>query len=258
MYIDSHCHINFPELLKNIDSIIKNMEIKKVSNALVVGIDNKSSNLIINLVKKYKNLWASIGTHPNSHINDDLTYNELCDLSINEKVIAIGETGLDFYNCNSKEIYKIQKNRFCNHIRASINSNLPLIIHTRNAANDTIDILNQEKAFNGVIHCFTETMDFAKKVLDMNFFISLSGIITFKNAQNLRDIIKYIPLDKLLIETDSPFLSPEPYRGKINEPSNVTIVAKKVAEIKNIPIDVVAKNTTNNFFSLFKKISYNQ
>lgn len=262
MYIDSHCHINLPELSINLELIIDRMKQNKVNHALVISIDKNTSKLVANFVKPYENFWASVGIHPNCSIDLDLTLEELYMLTKNSKIVAIGETGLDFYNKHQlkNNILNIQKERFRKHIQVAIMSNLPVIVHTRSAAIDTLNILKEEKAdtIGGVMHCFTESLDIAKKAIDMNFFISFSGIITFKNAQTLRDIARYIPLDRLLVETDSPFLSPEPHRGEINEPSNIPLIVSKLSEIKQIPVELIAENVSKNFFSLFKKITINE
>jgi TatD DNase family protein len=253
MYIDSHCHINFPELNEKIDEVLVNMENNKISHALCVSVTLDKINEILDLTRKYSNVYASVGVHPDYENIQEPDIETLFNYSKNEKVIAIGETGLDYFRLKGDLSW--QRDRFRTHIRAAIKSNLPLIIHTRNAQDDTINIMKEEGAnfATGVMHCFTESYEMAKKAIDLGFFISFSGIITFKNAESLRETVKKIPIENILIETDSPYLAPVPNRGKLNEPANVRYVAEKIAELKNISIEQVAEITTNNFFSLFKK-----
>ena len=253
MYIDSHCHINFPELNEKIDEILVNMENNKISHALCVSVTLDKINEILDLTKKYSNIYASVGVHPDYEDIEEPNIDILFKHSINEKVVAIGETGLDYFRLKGDLTW--QRERFRIHIRSAIKSGLPLIIHTRSAQEDTISIMKDEGAneAGGVMHCFTETYDMAKKAIDQNFYISFSGIITFKNAQDLRDTVKKVPMDRILIETDSPYLAPVPNRGKTNEPSNVLFVAEKIAEIKNLSIEEVAATTTENFKKLFTK-----
>jgi len=236
--VDSHCHLNFPDLVNNLDNIFNRMIENNVVYALCVSVDLDSFLDIKKICDKYKN-------------NSDNLVEELVNLSKYEKVVAIGETGLDFFK---QEISNEQCEKFSKHIQASNIVEKPLIIHTRSAPNHTLNLLKEGMHANhrgGVMHCFTETYDFAKKALDLNFYISFSGIITFKNANDLRETVKKIPLDKILIETDSPYLAPVPYRGKTNEPSYVYNVAQMISELKNISIEEVAEITSNNFCELF-------
>ena len=253
MFIDSHCHINFPELRDNIKSILENMEANKITNALCVSVTLDDFPGVLELADKYDNIFASVGVHPDYEDINEPSVDQLVSLSKNSNVVAIGETGLDYFRL--KGDLEWQRERFRLHIRSAIKSDLPLIIHTRSAQQDTINIMKDEGAdiAGGVMHCFTETYDMAKKAIDQNFYISFSGIITFKNAQDLRDTVKKVPMDRILIETDSPYLAPVPNRGKINEPSNVLFVAEKIAEIKNLSIEEVAATTTENFKKLFTK-----
>jgi len=253
MYIDSHCHINFPELYEKIDEVLINMGDNKISHALCVSVTLDKIDEILDLTKKYSNIYASVGVHPDYEGIEEPNIDTLLNFSKNEKVVAIGETGLDYFRLKGDLTW--QKDRFRTHIHAAIKSNLPLIIHTRNAQDDTINIMREEgkKSVTGVMHCFTESYEMAKKAIDLGFYISFSGIITFKNAESLRDTVKKIPIENILIETDSPYLAPVPKRGKMNEPSNVIYVAEKIAELKNISVEKVAEVTTNNFFSLFNK-----
>ena len=253
MYIDSHCHINFPELNQKIDQVLENMKDNDISHALCVSVTLDKINEILSLTKKYSNVYASVGVHPDYDNIQEPDIKTLFNYSKNEKVVAIGETGLDYFRLTGDLSW--QRERFRTHIRAAIKSNLPLIIHTRNAQEDTISIMKEEsaKSTTGVMHCFTESYEMAKKAIDLGFYISFSGIITFKNAESLRETVKKIPIENILIETDSPYLAPVPNRGKLNEPANVIYVAEKIAELKGIPIEEVAEITTNNFFTLFTK-----
>ena len=253
MYIDSHCHINFPELNQKIDQVLDNMKDNDISHALCVSVTLDKINEILSLTKKYSNVYASVGVHPDYEDIQEPDIETLFNYSKNEKVVAIGETGLDYFRLTGDLSW--QRERFRTHIRAAIKSSLPLIIHTRNAQEDTISIMKEEsaKSTTGVMHCFTESYEMAKKAIDLGFYISFSGIITFKNAESLRETVKKIPIENILIETDSPYLAPVPNRGKLNEPANVIYVAEKIAELKGIPIEEVAEITTNNFFTLFTK-----
>ena len=239
MYIDSHCHINFPELYEKIDEVLINMGDNKISHALCVSVTLDKIDEILDLTKKYSNIYASVGVHPDYEGIEEPNIDTLLNFSKNEKVVAIGETGLDYFRLKGDLTW--QKDRFRTHIHAAIKSNLPLIIHTRNAQDDTINIMREEgkKSVTGVMHCFTESYEMAKKAIDLVFYISFSGIITFKNAESLRDAVKKIPIENILIETDSPYLAPVPKRGKMNEPSNVIYVAEKIAELKNISVEKV-------------------
>ena len=253
MYIDSHCHINFPELNQKIDEVLKNMESNKISHALCVSVTLDKINEILDLTQKYSNIYASVGVHPDYEDIQEPDVDTLFKYSKNEKVVAIGETGLDYFRLKGDLSW--QRDRFRTHIRAAIKSKLPLIIHTRNAQDDTISIMKEEGANSatGVMHCFTESYEMAKKAIDLGFYISFSGIVTFKNAETLRETVKKIPIENILIETDSPYLAPVPNRGKLNEPANVIYVAEKIAELKGIAVEKVAEITTNNFFTLFNK-----
>ena len=253
MYIDSHCHINFPELNEKIDQVLCNMKDNNISHALCVSVTLDKIDEILGLAKKYSNIYASVGVHPDYENIQEPDIETLYSYSKEKKVVAIGETGLDYFRLKGDLTW--QRDRFRTHIRAAIKSKLPLIIHTRNAQEDTIKIMKEEGANSatGVMHCFTESYEMAKQAIDLGFFISFSGIITFKNAESLRETVKKVPIENILIETDSPYLAPVPNRGKLNEPSNVRYVAEKIAELKGISIEEVAEITTNNFFKLFNK-----
>lgn len=252
-FVDSHCHINFPELYQNIDSILSKMSSNKVTHALCVSVTLDKLPDIFKIANTYPHIFASVGVHPDYEDIEEPSVDELCRFAKEKKVVAIGETGLDYFRVLGDLSW--QRDRFRTHIKAAIRSNLPLIIHTRNAAEDTLKIMREEGAnhVGGVMHCFTESLDVALEAIKLNFYISFSGIVTFKNATDLKEVVKAIPLDRILIETDSPYLAPVPYRGKINDPSNVIHVAEEIAKLKNIPVEEVGEATTQNFFKLFSK-----
>lgn len=254
MYVDSHCHLNFPELAQDLPAILAGMRTNQVTHALVVSVDMPDWPGLIQLVEPHSNLWASVGVHPDYEASTDPTEQELLRLSAHPKVVAIGETGLDYYRLS--EPLDWQRERFRRHIRVARQAGLPLIIHTRNSAADTVRILREEGAgeVGGVMHCFTESWEIAQAAMALNFHISLSGIVTFKNAQGVHEVAAKIPLDRLLIETDSPYLAPVPYRGKRNDPAKVIHVAERIANLKGISVQQVAQASTDNFFNLFKKI----
>ena len=254
-FVDSHCHINFPELYANIDTIFSKMVSNKVTHALCVSVTLDKFPDILKIANTYPHIFASIGVHPDYEDIVEPTVEELCRYAKEKKVVAIGETGLDYFRVQGDLTW--QRDRFKTHIQAAIQSNLPLIIHTRNAAEDTLKIMREQGAdkVGGVMHCFTESLDVALEAIKLNFYISFSGIVTFKNATELKEVAKSIPLDRILIETDSPYLAPVPYRGKINDPSNVIHVAEEIARLKNISVEEVGQATTNNFFKLFSKCS---
>ena len=251
--IDSHCHLDHEPLLSNIDSIIERSKSAGITKILTICTTLNSFNKIKKLVLKDKIIYGTYGIHPhetkNDIVNSDLIINEI---SNNDKIIGVGETGLDFYYDNSDKETQIKS--FETHIKASMELNIPLIIHSRSAENETFDILNNYKNddLKILMHCFTGSQKFAEKLLDLNAYFSASGIITFKNSQDLQKTFQLIPLDKLLIETDSPFLAPEPNRGKKNEPSFVKFTGKKLADLKNISFEDLVNSTTNNFNKLFK------
>jgi TatD DNase family protein len=250
-FVDSHCHINFPELYQNIDSILSKMSSNKVTHALCVSVTLDKLPDIFKIANTYPHIFASVGVHPDHEDIEEPTVEELCRLAQEKKVVAIGETGLDYFRVQGNLAW--QRDRFRTHIKAAIQSNLPLIIHTRSAAEDTLNIMREEGAdkVGGVMHCFTESLDVALEAIKLNFYISFSGIVTFKNALELKEVVKAIPLNRMLIETDSPYLAPVPYRGKINDPSNVIHVAEEIAKLKNISVEEVGQVTTHNFFELF-------
>ncbi len=253
MIIDSHCHLDYEPLINNIDQVLLNAKKNDITKLLTIGTSLESSKKVLDIINKYSNVYGAIGIHPNSTTGNLEKLDSILALkNNNKKIIAFGETGLDYFYKRSEKNDQIIS--FEKHIEFSIAENVPVIIHTRDADDDTISIIKKYyKKTNFLIHCFTGTLDFAKKLLDLNCIISFSGIITFKKSNNLRDVVKYVPLEKMLIETDSPYLSPDPFRGKSNEPANVKIVAETIASIKQISFGEVASSTTANFENFFFK-----
>lgn len=254
MFIDSHCHPYMLDVYKNesdFDHWMSDTKQAGVDAILCVAVDMETAQQCLHLAEKYDYVYSSAGSHPSETEEDDLQIETLVAFSKNKKVVAIGETGLDYYYHSDK--LEVMCERFRHHIRAAILSKKPLIVHSRNAREDTIQIMKEENAnqIGGVMHCFTESLETAKAAIDLNFYISFSGIITFKNAKELVEVVKYVPLEKILIETDSPYLAPVPFRGKTNEPKYVKYVAKKIAEIKNTSVERVAQVTSENFRRLF-------
>ncbi|EXF88076.1 hydrolase, TatD family protein [Bordetella holmesii 30539] len=246
--------MNFPELAADLPAVLERMAANQVTHALVVSVNMPEWPGLMDLVRPQRNLWASVGVHPDYEDTPDPQPEELVRLAQDPKVVAIGETGLDYYRLS--EPLDWQRERFRRHIRAARSAGLPLIIHTRSSAEDTVRILKEEGAdeIGGVMHCFTETWEIARAALDLNFHISLSGIVTFKNAGIVHEVARNMPLDRLLIETDSPYLAPVPYRGKLNDPSKVIHVAEKIAELQGRTVAEVAHASTENFFKFFSKI----
>ena len=255
MIIDSHCHLDFDELYNQLDDVINRADLNQVKYLLTICTNLKSFDKIKLIVNKYKNVYGTIGIHPHESKNfKNLNSVLIQDLQKkNKKIIGIGETGLDYYYNNSNK--KIQQESFAEHIKAAVNLNIPVIVHTRKAENDTLDILKNEKKNSNLkilIHCFSGNKDYAKKLLDIGCFISISGIVTFKNSSDLVEAASYIPVDRLLVETDSPYLAPIPFRGKTNEPSFIKYTVEKLSHVKNVPTNVIMESTTKNFLSLFK------
>ncbi|MBX7146017.1 MAG: TatD family hydrolase [Alphaproteobacteria bacterium] len=254
MLIDSHCHLDLIKKDIDLDQIINNAHNSSVNVLLTICTSRHNFNDIHQLTEKFENVFCSIGTHPHEVENEPFDLETLVNFSNQKKVIGIGECGLDYYYDNAP--IDLQKECFMTHLKAAQITGLPLIIHSRNADHDMIDLLtefNQKQKITGVIHCFTAGSDLAQKAIDLGFYISFSGIITFKNAQNLRDIAKTIPLDKILIETDSPYLAPVPKRGQINQPAYVKYVAEFMANLLMIPLNDFIKITHDNFLNLFNK-----
>ena len=256
MYIDSHCHINFPELAARLPDIFGKMSENQVTHALCVSVDLPDFPQVLQLAERHSNVFASVGVHPDYEETPEPGVEELVRLSEHPKIVAIGETGLDYYRLQGD--LEWQRERFRTHIRASRATGKPLIIHTRAAAEDTIRIMREEGAgtdaggAGGVMHCFTESLDVARAAMEMGFYISFSGIVTFKSAKDLQAVAMEVPLERMLIETDSPYLAPVPHRGKMNEPGFVCHVAEFLARLKGEPLERVAQQTTDNFFKLFK------
>ena len=252
MFVDSHCHLNFPELKDNLAAIRASMDANQVSHALCISVTLPDFPQVLALAEQYENFYASVGVHPDYEDIEEPTLAQLVALANHPKIIAIGETGLDYFRLTGDLSW--QRERFRTHIRAAIASNKPLIIHTRNAAEDTLKIMREEGAasIGGVMHCFTENLDIAAQAIELGFYISLSGIVTFKNALTVKEVAQKIPLEKMLIETDSPYLAPTPFRGKLNQPAYVKHVAEEVAKLRGISLEDVGAATTANFFRLFQ------
>ena len=251
MLVDSHCHLDFPELANNLPAILEKMRENDVGAALCVSVTLEDFPKVLTLAEQHENLYASVGVHPDYPDLREPTVAELVELAQHPKVVAIGETGLDYYRLTGD--LEWQRERFRVHIRAARQSRKPLIIHTRSASADTLRLMQEEGAgeAGGVMHCFTESWEVAQGALEMGFHISFSGIVTFKNAKDLKDVARQVPLDRLLVETDSPYLAPVPYRGKTNQPGWVKHVAEEVARLQNRSFIDVASATTQNFFKLF-------
>ncbi len=254
MLVDSHCHLDRVSLDhdgESFERFMKRTLTSGVGHMLCVSIDLESWPAMVELARPYPEISLSVGVHPNDKERREPTVDELVDLAATPRVVAIGETGLDYYHGEGDLDW--QRERFRRHIRAARVAGKPLIIHTREARADTIDILRQEGAevAGGVMHCFTEDWPMAQQALELGFYISFSGIITFKNAAELREVVRLVPLERLLIETDSPYLAPVPYRGKPNQPSYVEKVAQCVAELKNLSPEAVVEQTGENFFRCF-------
>ncbi len=256
MFVDSHCHLDFPEYANQVPELLANMKASKVDYALCISVDMPDFPNVLALAKTHDNLFATVGTHPDYEDTPEPTEDQLVELAQHPKILAIGETGLDYYRMGDKthEQMEWQRDRFRRHIRAAKRVNKPLIIHTRSASQDTIRILKEEGAEQvaGVMHCFTETWEVAKAAMDMGFYISFSGIVTFKSAKDLQETCKKVPLERMLIETDSPFLAPIPHRGKTNQPAWVAHVAEFIANLREVPVETIAQQTTQNFKTLFK------
>ena len=252
MLVDSHCHLNFPELAGRIDAALALMRDNRVTHALCVSVTLQEFPQVRALAEQFPHIYGSVGVHPDYPDVPVVTEEELVNLADHPKIVAIGETGLDYFRI--KDDCEWQRERFRTHIRAARQSRKPLIIHMREAAADTLRIMREERAgdVGGVMHCFTESWEVAQGAMDLGFYISFSGIVTFKNARALKDVAKRVPLDRMLIETDAPYLAPVPFRGKTNEPGLVRYVAEEIARLRDIPLDQVAAATSSNFFRLFK------
>jgi TatD DNase family protein len=265
MYTDSHCHLNFPELMGQLDSIQQAMVAAQVTRVMVICTTMEKFDEVHNLAMANDNMWATVGVHPDNEGVREPSLQDLLDGAARPKVVAIGETGLDYYQMDERKGGRTiadmawQRERFRTHIRAARQTGLPLVIHTRQASDDTIAILKEEGetggagCAGGVFHCFTESQQVARAALDLGFYISFSGILTFKTAADLREVAKFVPDDRLLIETDSPYLAPVPFRGKTNNPSYVPYVARLLADLRGGTAEDIGHLTTRNFLSLFDK-----
>ncbi|MDB5732835.1 MAG: hydrolase, TatD family [Variovorax sp.] len=267
MFTDSHCHLTLPELADDLPRIRAAMAAARVSRALCICTTLEEFEAVHSLALRFDNFWASVGVHPDNEDIAEPTIEDLVRRAALPRVVAIGETGLDYYQMEERKggrrvaDLEWQRDRFRVHIRAARQMAKPLVIHTRSASADTLAILKEEGetggagATGGVFHCFTETAEVARAALDLGFYISFSGILTFKKAQDLRDVAAFVPLDRMLIETDSPYLAPVPFRGKTNNPSYVPHVAAQIALVRQLPIEAIAQATSDNFEKLFKGVS---
>ena len=251
--VDSHCHLHFAPLRDDIDAVLARAHERGVSHMLCVSVGLSDIGPIQDVMRRDPSVFGSVGIHPNEAGGTDSLFDDLARLSAQEGIVALGETGLDYYRLEGQDVTR-QQTQFRLHVAAARHVAKPLIIHTREAAADTLQILRDEHArdIGGVLHCFTESADFARQVLDLNFYISFSGIVTFKNAQALRDVARLVPEDRLLIETDAPYLAPVPHRGQSNEPSYVSHVAQCLADVRGVSWERIAETTADNFFRLFK------
>lgn len=251
LLVDSHCHLDFPDFQGKEEQLLAAMSEHGVGSALIAGVTLERFPGVIALVERFKNLYAGVGVHPDTEEGEEPSIERLIGLAAHPRVVAIGETGLDYFRLQGDMEW--QRERFRTHVRAAKQCRKPLIIHTREAAADTLRLLVEEQAaeVGGVFHCFTETPEVARAALDIGFHISISGIVTFKNAQQIKEVATFVPLDRLLVETDSPYLAPVPYRGKQNQPAWVRHVAEEVARLRGIGVDNLAAATTANFCRLF-------
>lgn len=256
MFVDSHCHINFPELAARLPEIMRSMAQNQITHALCACVNLPDFPKVLAIAEQYPNVYASVGVHPNYKKTVEPDIKTLVKLADHPKVVAIGEAGLDYYRHQGD--LEWQRKRFRTQIRAAKECGKPLIIHARQAPDDTLRIMREEGAGTdkggpgGVMHCFTDTLEMAEAAMDMGFYISFSGVVTYKATRELQEVARQIPLERMLIETDAPYLSPEPNRGKDNEPANLRFVARRIAELKKIPINRVGRQTSDNFFNLFK------
>ncbi|MEY4644537.1 MAG: hypothetical protein RLZZ596_1368 [Pseudomonadota bacterium] len=259
MFTDSHCHLNFPELIGNLPQIRQAMAEAQVERALCICTTLEEFEPVHRLACDYDNFWATVGVHPDNEGVREPSLDDLLQRGRLPKVLAIGETGLDYYRLGQRSVADMewQRQRFRTHIRAARQLSLPLVIHTRSASADTLAILKDEGeeggqgSAGGVFHCFTETMEVARSALELGFYISFSGIVTFKNARDLQEIARWVPLERLLIETDSPYLAPVPHRGKVNNPSYVPLVAQQIAHLRECSLETIAQASSQNFDRLF-------
>ena len=251
MLVDSHCHLDFPDLANRLPDVLQRMQDNGVGAALCIAVNLEDFPKVLALAAEDRRLFASVGVHPEYTDVDEPSVDQLLALAAHPKVVAIGETGLDYYW--QKDQPEWQRERFRRHIRAARLCGKPLVVHTRESAVDTLRLLQEEgaDAVGGVMHCFTENWEIARQALDLGFYLSFSGIVTFKNATIVKEVAQRCPLDRMLVETDSPYLAPVPYRGKPNEPAHVRYVAEEIARLRSIPLETVVQTTTDNFFTLF-------
>ncbi len=251
MFIDSHCHLDFPDFAGHLDAVLGRMRENRVDAALCISVTLPDFPAVLSLAERHPQLWATVGVHPDYPESEEPDVPTLVRLADHPRIVAIGETGLDYYRL--KGDLEWQRERFRVHVRAARACRKPLVVHTRAASTDTIRILREEgaDAVGGVMHCFTEDWETAHAAIELGFCISFSGIVTFKNAQSLRDVAARVPDDRLLIETDAPYLAPVPFRGKTNEPAFVRYVGEKLAEIRDCSVERIAELTTGNFKRLF-------
>ncbi len=253
MLVDSHCHLDFPELAADLSAVMSRMGDNGVTHALTISTTLETFPAVSRMAHAHPNVWCSAGVHPDERRDGrEASLEELLAMAAEERVVAIGETGLDYFRVEGDTGW--QRERFRTHIRAARRCGKPLVIHTRASADDTLRLMREEGAreVGGVMHCFTETWEVAREALDQGFLISFSGIVTFKNAAALKDVARRVPLDRMLVETDAPFLAPVPHRGKRNEPAFVRHVAEEIASLRGIAFEEVAEATTRNFFGLFR------
>lgn len=259
MFVDSHCHLNFPQYADVFDTVLADMAEAGVDRALCISTTLEEFPQVHRLATSHAHLWATVGVHPDNEGIQEPTLGDLIERAALPRVVGIGETGLDYYRLGERTLADMewQRERFRVHIRAARQTELPLVIHTRQASEDTLAILRDEgqQQVGGVFHCFTETDAVARAALDLGFYISFSGILTFKNAGDIRDVARFVPLDRCLIETDSPYLAPAPHRGKTNSPAYVPLVARQLAELKGVSIDDIAHATSRNFETLFSRVA---
>jgi TatD DNase family protein len=263
MFVDSHCHLSFPELVAQLPTIRQAMTAAQVDRALCICTTLEEFADVHALATTYDNFWSTVGVHPDNEGVQEPTVADLLERAALPRVVGVGETGLDYYRLGDRSLADMewQRNRFRAHIQAARACAKPLIIHTRNASDHTLGILKEEGedggsgSAGGVFHCFTETREVARNALDLGFYISFSGILTFKTAQELRDVARFVPLERMLIETDSPYLAPVPYRGKTNNPSYVPYVAAQIADLKGLSTEAVGRQTSANFERLFTGVT---
>lgn len=251
MLVDSHCHLDFPDLANRLPEVLQRMQDNQVGLAVCIGVNLEDFPKVLALAESQPRLYATVGVHPEYTDVDEPDEERLVALAAHPKVIAIGETGLDYYWQKDKPEW--QRERFRTHIRAGRRAGKPLVVHTRDSAADTLRVLKEEGAdtVGGVMHCFTENWEIASLALDLGFYLSFSGIVTFKNAAIVKEVARKCPLDRILVETDSPYLAPVPYRGKPNEPAYVRYVAEEIASLRSQSVEMIHQATTDNFFSLF-------